>query len=450
MMIKRKFDFFVIGGGSGGVRAARVAASRGLRVGLAEGWDLGGTCVNRGCVPKKLYSYSSHFSDEFNLMSTFGWKSFKPKFSWNKLVVNKKKEIKRLNEIYKGLLKNSGVEIFNDFASFEDQYTVKVGKNLIQSKLFLIAVGTKPRKLSFSAQKKIITSDDAFDLKKLPKKILILGGGYIAVEFASIFNGLGVDVTMCIRGRKILKGFDDDVIENLSIQMKERGIKIITSSFPNEINFENKKFNVHFKGKKNLKYDLVMEALGREPNINSLKLNLAKVKRSKNDSIIVDNYFKTSNKNIYAIGDVIDRVQLTPVAIAEAMHIVNNIFNKSKKSFKYSNIPTAVFSNPNFACVGLTEGEARKKFKKIDVFTSHFKPLKYSLSKLNDKVYIKLIVNSVNDKIIGLHYLGENAAEIIQGFAVAVVKGLKKSDLDDTIGIHPTSAEEIVTMKNKN
>ena len=449
-MIKRKFDFFVIGGGSGGVRAARVAASRGIKVGLAEGWDLGGTCVNRGCVPKKLYSYSSHFSDEFNLMSTFGWKSFKPKFSWNKLVVNKKKEIKRLNEIYKGLLKNSGVEIFNDFASFEDQYTVKVGKNLIQSKLFLIAVGTKPRKLSFSAQKKIITSDDAFDLKKLPKKILILGGGYIAVEFASIFNGLGVDVTMCIRGRKILKGFDDDVIEHLSIQMKERGIKFITSSFPNEINFENKKFNVHFKGKKNLKYDLVMEALGREPNINSLKLNLAKVKRSKNDSIIVDNYFKTSNKNIYAIGDVIDRVQLTPVAIAEAMHIVNNIFNKSKKSFKYSNIPTAVFSNPNFACIGLTEGEARKKFKKIDVFTSHFKPLKYSLSKLNDKVYIKLIVNSVNDKIIGLHYLGENAAEIIQGFAVAVVKGLKKSDLDDTIGIHPTSAEEIVTMKNKN
>ena len=448
-MIKRKFDFFVIGGGSGGVRAARVAASRGIKVGLAEGWDLGGTCVNRGCVPKKLYSYSSHFSDDFNLMSTFGWKSFKPKFSWSKLVVNKKKEIKRLNEIYKGLLKNSGVEIFNDFASFEDQYTVKVGKNLIQSKLFLIAVGTKPRKLSFSAQKKIITSDDAFDLKKLPKKILILGGGYIAVEFASIFNGLGVDVTMCIRGRKILRGFDDDVIEHLSTQMKERGIKFVTSAFPDEINFENKKFNVHFKGKI-LKYDLVMEALGREPNINNLNLNLAKVKRSKNDSIIVDDFFKTSNKNIYAIGDVIDRVQLTPVAIAEAMHIVNNIFNKSKKSFKYSNIPTAVFSNPNFACIGLTEGEARKKFKKIDVFTSHFKPLKYSLSKLNDKVYIKLIVNSVNDKIIGLHYLGENAAEIIQGFAVAVVKGLKKSDLDDTVGIHPTSAEEIVTMKNKN
>ena len=448
-MIKRKFDFFVIGGGSGGVRAARVAASRGIKVGLAEGWDLGGTCVNRGCVPKKLYSYSSHFSDEFNLMSTFGWKSFKPKFSWNKLVVNKKKEIKRLNEIYKGLLKNSGVEIFNDFASFEDQCTIKVGKNLIQSKLFLIAVGTKPRKLPFNAQKQIITSDDAFDLKKLPKKILILGGWYIAVEFASIFNGLGVDVTMCIRGRKILRGFDDDVIEHLSTQMKERGIKFVTSSFPDEINFENKKFNVHFKGKI-LKYDLVMEALGREPNINNLNLNLAKVKRSKNDSIIVDDFFKTSNKNIFAIGDVIDRVQLTPVAIAEAMHIVNNIFNKSKKSFKYSNIPTAVFSNPNFACIGLTEGEARKKFKKIDVFTSHFKPLKYSLSKLNDKVYIKLIVNSVNDKIIGLHYLGENAAEIIQGFAVAVVKGLKKSDLDDTIGIHPTSAEEIVTMKNKN
>lgn len=450
MMIKNNFDFFVIGGGSGGVRAARVAASRGLKVGLAEGWDLGGTCVNRGCVPKKLYSYSSHFSDDFNLMNSFGWNLQKPKFSWNKLVRNKKKEIIRLNGIYQNLLINSGVKLFNNFATFNDQNTLMVGKNLIHAKSFLIAVGTKPRKLRFNASDKIITSDEAFDLKKLPKKILILGGGYIAVEFASIFNGLGVDVTLSIRGENILKGFDEDVVKHLSIQMQERGIKFITNSFPEEIDFLNKKFNVYFDKKKYEKFDLVMEALGREPNVKSLNLNLAKVKTTKNGSVIVDSYFKTTNKNIYALGDVIDRVQLTPVAIAEAMYVVDNFFKKNKKSFDYANIPTAVFSNPNFAYVGLTEKEARKKFKKVEVFTSFFKPLRYSLSKINEKVFIKLIVNSLNDKIIGLHYLGENAAEIIQGFAVAVVKGLKKSDLDQTIGIHPTSAEEIVTMKNKN
>ena len=259
-----------------------------------------------------------------------------------------------------------------------------------------------------------------------------------------------MDVTLCIRGNKILKGFDDDVIEHLSIQMKEKGVKFITNVFPKQIDFKNKKFNVYFENNKIKKFDLVMEALGREPNVKSLNLNYAKVKTSENGSVIVDRYFKTSNKNIYAIGDVIDRVQLTPVAIAEAMYIIDSMFKKTKKTFNYTNIPTAVFSNPNFASVGLTEEEARKKFKKIEVFSSFFKPLKYSLSNLNEKVYIKLIVNAINEKIIGLHYLGENAGEIIQGFAVAVVKGLKKSDLDETIGIHPTSAEEIVTMKSKN
>ena len=232
--------------------------------------------------------------------------------------------------------------------------------------------------------------------------------------------------------------------------MEEKGIKLITGLFPKDIVLKNKKLNVNFGKKKIENFDLVMEALGREPNVKSLNLKLARIKTSENGSIIVNRFFKTSNKNVYAIGDVIDRVQLTPVAIAEAMYIVDNIFKKTKKHFNYENIPTAVFSNPNFACVGLTEKEARKKFKKIHIFTSFFKPLRYSLSKLNEKVYIKLIVNSLNDRIVGLHYLGENAAEIIQGFAVAVVKGLKKSDLDETIGIHPTSAEEIVTMKSKN
>ena len=449
-MTKYNFDFFVIGGGSGGVRAARVAAAKGLKVGLAEGWDLGGTCVNRGCVPKKLYSYSSHIFDEYKLMSSFGWKVSKPSFSWNNLVRNKKKELRRLTLIYKNLLTNSGVEVFKNYATFLDPNTLKLGSMIINSKKFLIAVGTKPKKLNFNASKNIITSDEAFDIKKLPKKILILGGGYIAVEFASIFKGLGVDVTISIRSKKILKGFDDDVVDHLTNSMKEKGIKFINETFPNDISFKNNDFYVSFKKGSTQKFDLVMEALGRVPNIENLNLKAAKVKTSKNNSIIVNNHFKTSNKKVFAIGDVIDRVQLTPVAIAEAMNLVENMFRKTKKLFHYNNIPTAVFSNPNYAFVGLTEADARKKYKEIEVFTSSFRPLKLSLSKLNEKVFIKLIVNKLNDKILGLHYLGENAAEIIQGFSVAVVKGLKKADLDETIGIHPTSAEEIVTLKSNN
>ena len=446
-MIKNKFDLFVIGGGSGGVRAARVASSSGFAVGLAEGWDLGGTCVNRGCVPKKLYSYASHINDDFNLMDSFGWSISKKKFSWQKLVINKKKELSRLNDIYSSLLTNSGVKIFKNYASFISPNSIKIGNKIIYSKKFLIAVGTKPRKLNFLASNEIITSDEAFDLGKLPKSIMILGGGYIAVEFASIFNGLGVDTTICIRGKKILKGFDNDIVEHLMNNMKEKGVKFITGEFPYEIRKKNNLFSVDFKKSNTKKFHLVMEAVGREANVESLNVKAAKIKVSKNASIVVNDYFQTSNKNIYAIGDVIDRIQLTPVAIAEAMTLVKNLKRKKKEKFNYNNIPTAVFSNPNFACVGFTETEAKKKFKSIEVFKSHFRPLKFSLSNVREKIFLKLITNKSNDKVIGLHYLGENAAEIIQGFSVAVVKGLKKSDFDKTIGIHPSSAEEIVTLK---
>ncbi|MEE2695236.1 MAG: glutathione-disulfide reductase [Pseudomonadota bacterium] len=445
--MSKKFDLFVIGGGSGGVRAARYAASKGIKTGLAEGWDLGGTCVNRGCVPKKLYSYSSHFSEDFKLMESFGWTSGSSKFNWLKLVKNKKKEISRLNGIYKNLLKDSKVEIFSNYASFVDSNSLRVGQEEITAKNFLISVGTKPRKLKFSASKNLISSDDAFDLKKLPRNLLILGGGYIAVEFASIFNGLGVDTTICIRGKKILKEFDDEITENLMKQMKVKGVKFIVGQFPLDINIKNGIFNVSFKNNKIIKYEKVMEAVGRDPNTDLLKIKNAKIKTKKNGSIIIDNYFRTSTKNIYAIGDVVDRVQLTPVAIAEAMVLIENLIAKRKKKLDYKNIPTAVFSNPNYAFVGYSESEAKKLFKKIDVYKSKFRPLKYSLSNLKENVFIKLIVNKVNDKILGIHYIGENAAEIIQGFSVAIVNGLTKKELDRTIGIHPTSAEEIVTLR---
>ncbi len=447
-MNKNLFDLFVIGAGSGGVRAARIASTKGLKVGLAEGWDLGGTCVNRGCVPKKLYSFSSHFSDDFDLMKSFGWSSSKIKFSWKSLIKNKKNEILRLNNVYDSLLKKSGVKIFKNYAAFLNKDSLIVGKKTVFSKNFLIAVGTKPKRMNFSALKSIKTSDDIFDIKELPKKLLILGGGYIAVEFASIFNGLGVNTKISIRGKQILKGFDHDMVENLMNQMQIKGIKFELENFPTDIYRKGKKFIVCYRNGSSDEFDLVLEAVGREPNLDKINLGNVNVKVNENSSIIVDNYFRTSQKNIFAIGDVIDKIQLTPVAIAEAMNVVHNLQSKKKIKFNYQNVPTAVFTNPNFACVGMTEETARRKVKNVKVFTSEFRPLRFSMSKLKDKVFVKMIINSKNEKILGLHYIGESAAEIIQGFAIAIVNGLTKSEMDKTIGIHPTSAEEIVTLKN--
>ena len=441
-----KFDLFVIGGGSGGVRAARYASSLGINTGIAEGSRLGGTCVNKGCIPKKLYSFASHYSEELNLMRSFGWKIDKSKFSWNKLVKNKKKELFRLNNIYQNLLENSKVKIFEDYAEFVDQNTLKVGKKYIQSKNILIAVGSKPRELNKFSNVNILSSDEAFDLKKLPKNILIMGGGYIAVEFASIFNGLGVNTSLCVRGKRILSDFDKEISEFIMQQMQEKGVKIIVEDFPEKIQSKQKDYQVFFKNKTR-RYEKVMGALGRVPNISKLKIENAKIKLNLKGAIHTDDLFKTSAKNIYAIGDVIDKVQLTPVAISEAMTFVNNLKSKNKKKFNYKNIPTAVFSNPNYAFVGYSENEAKKIYKKIKVYKSQFRSLKFSMSNSKEKVLIKLITNALNDKIVGLHYAGENAAEIIQGFSVAVVNGLTKSQLDKTIGIHPTCAEEVVTLK---
>ena len=441
-----KFDLFVIGGGSGGVRAARYASSLGINTGIAEVSRLGGTCVNKGCIPKKLYSFASHYSEELNLMRSFGWKIDKSKFSWNKLVKNKKKELFRLNNIYQNLLENSKVKIFEDYAEFVDQNTLKVGNKYIHSKNILIAVGTKPRELNQFSNVNILSSDEAFDLKKLPKNILIMGGGYIAVEFASIFNGLGVNTSLCVRGKRILSDFDKEISEFIMQQMQEKGVKIIVEDFPEKIQLKRKDYQVFFKNKTR-RYEKVMGALGRVPNISKLKIENAKIKLNFKGAIHTDDLFKTSAKNIYAIGDVIDKVQLTPVAISEAMTFVNNLKSNNKKKFNYKNIPTAVFSNPNYAFVGYSENEAKKIYKKIKVYKSQFRSLKFSMSKSKEKVLIKLITKASNDKIVGLHYVGENAAEIIQGFSVAVVNGLTKSQLDKTIGIHPTCAEEVVTLK---
>ena len=441
------FDLFVIGGGSGGVRAARIASSYGLKVGLAEGQDLGGTCVNRGCIPKKLYSYAAHFQDDVEIMKSFGWKTDKKSFNWSKLVLGKKKELRRLNGIYRNLLINSGVEVFNSWGSFGENNKILLNnKKIINSKYILIAVGGKPKLLECEGAEHCIDSDSAFDLKVLPKKILIIGGGYIALEFASIFNGLGVDTTVCLRSNMVLRDFDSEISEFLYKSMEEKGVKFLFNEIPKKIFKTKNKFLVEFKNQKR-EFGQVMSAIGRVPLIDNLNIKNTKVKISKRGDIIVDDYYETHHKNIFAIGDVINRVQLTPVAIAEAMNLVNNLKKRNKKKLNYKNIPTAVFSNPNVATVGLSENEARLKFKKIKIFRSSFKPLKLSLGNFKEKVFIKMIVDSKTDKVLGLHYIGEDAAEIIQGFSVAVLKGLKKSDFDQTLGIHPSSAEEIVTLK---
>lgn len=447
--MKKNFDLFVIGGGSGGVRAARVAASKGLKVGLAEGWNLGGTCVNRGCVPKKLYSYASHFNEEVEIMQSFGWKIENINFSWQKLVFNKKKEITRLNNIYKSLLSNSGVETFDSYACFKNNSQLLIEKKSISFKRLIIAVGGRAVRPNIPGSELMITSDEIFDIEKLPKKILIIGGGYIAVEFASIFNGLGVDTTICIRSDKILRGFDEECTFFLKNEMKKKGIKFINRKSPEELINKNNELIVRFDDDELQKFNMVMAATGRKANIEKLKLQNTDIKIDSNGSIIVNDFFESSCKNIYAIGDVIDRVQLTPVAISEAMLLISNIVDNQKNKHSYKDIPTAIFSNPNMAFVGLNEELAKKKFQKIEVYVSEFKPLKLSMSSLNEKVFIKLIVDGSTKDVLGLCYVGNEAAEVIQGFAVAILKGIKKEDLDRTIGIHPSSAEEIVTLKQK-
>ena len=443
------YDLFVIGGGSGGVRASRVAASNGMRVGIAEGMDLGGTCVNRGCIPKKLYSYSAHFTEEIEIMKGFGWSVGKTDFNWKVLVNNKKNELRRLNQIYNNLLKNVNVDFFKSWASFIDNNTVKLSDGkIINARNILIAVGGEPVLPKFKGAEHIITSDEAFDLEELPKSILIMGGGYIAVEFASIFNGLGVDTTICVRSDRVLRGFDEQSVDFLINEMKKKGINFLFNMSPKEINAKNGIHSVRFEDK-NINFGQVMAAIGRNPKTGKLGIDNTDVKLTKNGSIKVNNCYQTSSKNIYAIGDVIDKIQLTPVAINEAMVLIKNLTTKNKNFVNYENVPTAIFSNPNMATVGLSEELAKKKYEEIDVYVSDFKPLKLTLSDIDERVFVKLIVETKTDKVVGLHYIGSDAAEIIQGFAVAIVNGLKKSDFDNTIGIHPSSAEEIVTLKQK-
>jgi glutathione reductase (NADPH) len=444
------YDLFVIGGGSGGVRAARVASSLGARVALAEGQQLGGTCVNLGCIPKKLFSYGAHYSNDFADAKAYGWQiDTQPTLNWQILKENKDKEILRLNGIYQNLLTNAGVETITGFASFVDSHTVQVGEQRISAKKILIATGGEPFIPDFPGSEYAISSNEAFALKQLPKSICIVGAGYIAVEFAGIMAGLGVKTTLIHRGDKLLKEFDSELGEHLARELQHYADLVLNTQILSIERRDDGQLQCQLNTGAMLETECVLYATGRTPNVKGLGLEQIGVSLNAKGAIVVDAEFTTSIPNIYAVGDVIDRMALTPVALAEGQILVHRLFGKDSKTMNYDNIPTAVFSHPNIGTVGLDEDSARKKFGTIKVFKSHFKALKHTLTDSKEKTFMKLIVDAATDKVVGVHMIGTDAGEIIQGIAIAIKAGATKQDFDNTIGIHPTSAEEFVTMRTE-
>jgi glutathione reductase (NADPH) len=441
------YDLFVIGAGSGGVRAARMSASHGAKVAIAEEHRVGGTCVIRGCVPKKLFVYASHFAEEFEDAAGFGWEVGQSSFEWSNLVANKDTEIDRLNKIYMRNLKASGVEILNGRAVFKDAHTVLLDGREITANYILIAVGATPFMPQIEGIEHAISSNEAFYLKDFPSDITIVGGGYIAVEFAGIFNGLGANVTLVYRGEEILRGFDGDIRTHVQEEMIKKGIDIQTQNDVTSIKKVGKGFEVSFKNGTRRETSCVMYATGRVPYVQGLGLDTVDVELGSKGEIKVDAYSQTSVDNIYAVGDVTDRSQLTPIAIREGAAFAETVFNNTPLAVDHSNIPTAVFSQPPVGTVGMTEEEARDNKFDVDIYKSVFRPMKHTLSGRDEKTLMKLVVDRQTDKVLGLHIVGPDSGEMIQAFGIAVKMGATKSQFDATVAVHPTAAEELVTMK---
>ncbi len=441
------FDLFVIGAGSGGVRAARMSAAFGARVAVAEERYLGGTCVNVGCVPKKLFVYASQFSSEFKTSAGYGWSVNETSFAWKHLIAQKNQEIERLNNVYEKILANAGVTLFDGHATIVDQHTIKIAERQFTAKHILVATGGWPTVPDFPGNDLVITSNQAFFLETLPDSIVIVGGGYIAVEFAGIFNGLGVATTLVYRGELFLRGFDEDVRQHLVRQLEQKGIKLLFETSISSIEKSNAGLTAKLDSGETLSAEQVMYATGRTPKSAGLGLENLSVELDEQGAIIVNAHYQTSIKSIYAIGDVTNRVNLTPVALAEGMFLARTLYGKSASEVDYSNIPTCVFSQPNIGTVGLTELQAKQQFSDISVYKSIFKPMKYSFTDNQEQILMKLIVDTPTDRVVGAHMVGADAGEIIQGLAIAMKAGATKAVFDATIGIHPTSAEEFVTMR---
>ncbi len=443
------YDLFVIGAGSGGVRASRIASSLGARVAVAENMYLGGTCVNVGCVPKKIFVYGSEFSESFEASSGFGWKiAGRPEFNWPVLRDNKTQEISRLNGIYKNILDSAGVERIDGFAQFIDAHTIEVGERRYTAEKILIATGGWPRKPNFEGAEHVITSNEVFSLDKFPKRVLVQGGGYIAVEFAGIFNGLGCETELIYRNDLFLRGFDTEVREFVADQVSNKGISLNFNTDIQKIEKLSSGELLVFLTSGDIRtVDAVFSAIGRNPKIDGLNLDAAGVQLDGRGYVDVNASFQTSADNIYAVGDVIGRVQLTPVALAEGMALARHWYANEALDVDYENIATAVFCQPNIATVGLTEEQALSKGLEIDVYVSRFTPMKHTISGLPEKTFMKLLVERLTNKVVGVHMVGESAGEIIQGIAIALKAGATKAEFDATIGIHPTAAEEFVTMR---
>ncbi len=440
------FDLFVVGAGSGGVRTARMAASTGARVGMAEDRYLGGTCVNVGCIPKKLYSYAAHYRYDFEDSAGFGWQAAKPVFEWEKLRNAKQQEIGRLNGIYDDLLKKAGVTLFAGRARLRDANSLEINGEVVTAKYALIATGGWPHVPDFPGREHVVTSNEIFDLAEFPKRILIVGGGYIAVEFAGIFAGLGAETLLSYRAEQPLKEFDADVKTRF---LREAGkhVRLLPGSQVISVSRDKGSLSVQMQDGAHHDVDCVLFATGRKANTEGLGLENTRVVLRPDGTVEVDDQLRTREPSIYALGDVVGRLALTPVALAEGMFLADHLFGDGKRTLSYDNIPTTVFSHPNIGTVGLSEARATGLYAELAIFESDFRALRHTLSGRDERTYMKIIVDTASDRVLGMHMVGPEAGEVIQGFAAAMNCGLTKRQLDGTLGIHPTLAEEFVTMR---
>jgi glutathione reductase (NADPH) len=450
-MARYDFDMITLGAGSGGVASSRRAGSYGARVAIVEESRIGGTCVLRGCVPKKLLVYGAQFADAFADAAGFGWSVAPPRFDWPSLIAAKNKELDRLEQIYKNMLKNSGVEIIEGRGVLIDPHTVEVAGRHYTAETILIATGGHPTVPDIPGIEHVISSNEALDLPELPHRIVIVGGGYIAVEFAGIFRGFGSEVAEIIRREELLYGFDDDIRVALAQEMRGRGIEIHTRAHVTRIEKAAREgYSVFTSIGQEISADLVMYATGRGPNTKGLGLDAVGVKTDDKGAVLVDAWQRTSIPNIYAVGDVTDRLNLTPVAIAEGRALAETLYHNNPMKMDHENVPTAVFSQPPIGAVGMTEERARRDYgDDVDIYCARFRPMKNTLSGRDERTFMKLVVDGRSDRVLGCHMLGADAPEIVQGLAIAVKCGASKRMFDQTVGIHPSAAEEFVTLREK-
>jgi glutathione reductase (NADPH) len=446
------YDLFTIGAGSGGIRASRISHHLGARVGIAENYRIGGTCVIRGCVPKKLLSYAAHYAEDFEDARGYGWSIEGATFSWPALIANKNREIARLSKVYSDGFARVGVDVVEGTAKLVDAHTVAIGERRVTAQNILVATGGWPVKPAIPGIGHAITSNEAFELPELPKRILMVGGGYVAVEFAGIFHGLGSEVTLSYRGEQILRGFDDDVRQHLHDEMAKKGVSILLESTVSSIaRRADGALEVSLRGLSgnSLVCDAVMFATGRTPNTARLGLEEIGVKLDEEGGVVVDRFCRSSVANIFAAGDVTNRIALTPVAIREGAAVAMTLFGGTETPVDLDDVPSAVFSQPPVGTVGLSETQAVEKLGRVDIYKASFRPLRHTLSGRDERTLVKLVVDAATQRVAGAHMVGADAPEIIQGIALAVKAGLTKAQFDATVGIHPTAAEEFVTLREK-